>query len=173
MSVLIISAALLLTAIIGITVAFLVSRSDTVINTFTYGEVDITLTETTGKEYKLAPGTAILKDPIITVKEDSENCWVFVKIQKSSNFDRFCDFELAEGWTRLNGHTDIYYRTSTRTSVDLQYHILKNDRVYVKDTVTEEELDALQNNPTLDFTAYAIQSQGFETAEDAWEPLND
>ena len=49
--------------VIGGTVAWLTDKSDTVVNTFTDSDIDITLTESTGTEYKMVPGYTISKDP--------------------------------------------------------------------------------------------------------------
>ena len=75
--------------VIGGTVAWLTDKSDTVVNTFTDSDIDITLTESTGTEYKMVPGYTISKDPKVTVKADSEKCYLFVKLDKSNNFDSF------------------------------------------------------------------------------------
>ena len=42
----------------------------------------------------------------------------------------------------------------------------------IKDTVTEEDFNSLLENPTLKFTAYAIQCKGMASAQDAWRVLN-
>ena len=166
------AAALALTVSAGSTVAYLVSRSVTLENTFTYGTVDISLKETSGAEYIMAPGVTLFKDPVVTVKGGSESCWLFVKIQKSANFDAFCSFELQDGWTEFSRSEGLYCRKVSGSSVDLGFHVLRNDRVSVKDSVTEEQLNGLSSYPTLDFTAYAIQSDGFDNAHDAWEALD-
>lgn len=82
----------------GGTIAYLTSTAS-VTNTFTIGNVKITLDETkvdvygeavtgegagrfpAGNEYKLMPGHTYTKDPIIHVDASSENCYVFVKIE--------------------------------------------------------------------------------------------
>ncbi len=48
---------------VGGTVAWLTAKTDSVVNTFTYGDINIELTETTGKDYKIIPGVDIAKDP--------------------------------------------------------------------------------------------------------------
>lgn len=157
---------------VGTTVSYLVSSSKTVKNTFTIGFVDITLTETTGETYKIIPGAVVDKDPTVTVKKNSEECWLFVKIEKAGTFDTFCTYEVAEGWTALAGHDGVYYRKVEDQNQNTAFPILKDDRILVKDTVTEELLSTITKNPTLKFTAYAAQSSGLETAHDAWQILN-
>lgn len=168
---LIVVSAVLLAISAGVTVALLTSSSYTVKNTFTAGEVSITLKETTGSEYKMTPGATVKKDPVVTVKAGSEDCWLFVKIEKSSNFDTYCSFAVSDGWTSLAGHGDVYYRKVEKSETDVAFQILKDDSFSVRDTVTEELLNAVTVNPTLSFTAYAAQSDVLETAHDAWRIL--
>lgn len=157
---------------IGITLAYLVSSSNTVKNVFTVGEVNITLTETTGSEYKIVPGASVTKNPTVTVSDGSEACWLFVNIEKSGSFDTFCTYEIGDGWTILAGHNGIYYRKLERALGDMSFEVLKNNRILINDTITEELLNTINVNPTLTFTAYAAQSDGLETAHDAWQILN-
>ncbi len=162
----------LLIVTVGVTLAYLISSSNTVKNTFTVGNVSIKLRETTGREYKMAPGITIMKDPTITVEANSEDCWVFVKIQKSSNFNNFCEFEIAEGWTSLSQNDGVYYQKVKKSAVNKKFAVIKNNRIFVSDILTEEDLNALLENPTLKFTAYAIQCDGMVSVQDAWRELN-
>lgn len=166
---LIVVSVLLLSVGIGATVAFLLTSSATVNNTFTVGAVNITLAETTGNDYKMAPGMTIAKDPTVTVLANSETCWLFVKVEQTGNFDSFCSYELADGWTTLPGYSGIYYRLVERASTDTVFPVLKNNSILVHDTLTEEQLDAVTQKPTLRFTAYAAQRSGVNTPEDAWK----
>ena len=168
---LIVALSLLLAVSVGCTVALLVASSKPVVNTFTAGGVDITLTETTSG-YKMTPGVTVLKDPTVTVLGNSEKCWLFVKIEKESNFDTFCTYEIQEGWTALEGQIDIYCQLVEKSSENQVFPVLKNNCVLVKDTLTEEQLDAITENPTLTVTAYAIQDDGLGTAVAAWQALN-
>lgn len=168
---LIVTAALLLVLGVGATIAYLVSSPATVKNTFTVGNVSITLQETTGTRYILAPGTALTKDPTITVKAGSEACWLFVKVEKEAGLDDFCTYALQSQWTPLPGQAGVYYRQVTKADADQAYGILSDNCVTVKDTVTEQQLAAMTTYPTLKFTAYAIQAEGLTTAEAAWQAL--
>ena len=169
---LIISAILLFTIGVGVTVALLVSSSNTVVNTFTVGSIDISLRETTGDTYVMAPGVDIPKDPAVTVIANSESCWLFVKVEKENGFDRFCDYETADGWSSLGGYEGIFYRAVEKSGHAQVFSVLKNNCIQINENVTEEQLNALTSYPTLDFTAYAIQSDGFDNAHDAWEALD-
>ena len=169
---LMVTIATLLIAGIGVTLAYLISSSNVVENTFTVGNVSISLNETTGSEYKMAPGITIQKDPTITVGANSDECWLFVKAQKSSDFNNFCEFEIADGWTSLEQNNGVYYQKVKKSAVDKKFQIIKNNRVLIKDTVTEEDFNSLLENPTLKFTAYAIQCKGMASVQDAWRVLN-
>ncbi|MBR3750942.1 MAG: hypothetical protein IKK58_04140 [Clostridia bacterium] len=166
-------AALVLVIGTSATVAYFVSPPQSVQNTFTVGSVSISLKETTGSSYKLIPGADLMKDPAVTVKSGSEACWLFVSITKSNGFDNYCTFQIREEWTPLAGVSGVYYRSVDGSGVDRVYRILKNDRVYVRQTLTEEELNAITVNPELSITAYAVQSQGVSTPEEAWSILNE
>ena len=62
---------LVIGCVAGGTVAWLVAKTDPVVNTFTYGDINITLAETTGPDYKIIPGKDIEKDPKVTVTAGS------------------------------------------------------------------------------------------------------
>lgn len=85
-------AIMLVCATIAGTLAYLTAQVS-VKNTFTVGNVAITMDETdvdnstpggndrdTENEYKLLPGQTYTKDPIIHVSATSEDCYVFVKV---------------------------------------------------------------------------------------------
>ena len=158
---------------VGGTLAWLTDKTDPVTNTFTVGNVDITLAETTGETYKMVPGQEISKDPKVTVVAGSEACWLFVKIEKSTNFDSFMTYTVANGWTALGeAYPGVYYRTVAASTADTAFDVLANNKVTVKDSVTKSMMDEITNGtanaPTLTFTAYAVQSSGFSTAAAAW-----
>lgn len=183
---LIMALVLLVGGVIGGTVAWLIATPDPVVNTFTYGDINIELDETDTQldgdnnpntnEYEMMPGQSITKDPEITVKSGSEEMWLFVKLEKSSNFDTFMEYDVAEGWTVLSGVDGVYYQHITAEDVataDKEIAVIKNNTVTVKNTVTKEQLNALDsggsaNYPTLTVTAYAVQYAGNATAADAW-----
>lgn len=148
------------------TFAYLTDKTETVTNTFTVGKVDIDLTEKTGDTYKMIPGEDIEKDPTVTVKAGSEASWVFVKIEKSADFDAFMTFAVADGWTELeNG---VYYRAVDAVAKDdVTFSVINDNTVTVKSDVVFTE-----GQPTLTFTAYAIQAAGFDSAAAAWAEVS-
>ena len=154
----------------GATLAWLTAKTSSVTNTFTYGDINIDLDETTGESYKMVPGNKITKDPKVTVKANSEACWLFVKVEKSDNFDDFMTYGIADGWTKLDGVDGVYYREVTSSTTDTEYYVLSGNLVTVKDSVTKEQFNSLTSTtmPTLTFTAYACQKDNVSTAADAW-----
>ncbi|MDO5041371.1 MAG: SipW-dependent-type signal peptide-containing protein [Peptoniphilus sp.] len=182
--VLLIAVMLLVGGVIGGTLAWLTTKTEAVKNTFTTSNINITLKET-DRPYKMVPGHTIEKDPKATVLGGSEPCYLFVKVEKSVNFDNYLTYEMADGWTALDGVANVYYRevpaTADNTVVvdDTAFSILKYDKVSVSGEVTKEMMDKIESKtdpetePTLTFTAYASQlykngSTKF-TATEAWE----
>lgn len=163
--------ALVLCLSIGGTLAWLSATTAPVENTFTYGDINITLTETTGNTYKMIPGTPITKDPKVTVKADSEACWLFVKIEKSANFDSFMSYDVADGWTKLDVADGVYYREVSTNTADQDFAVLKDNKITVPDTVTKEDLKNA-SGLTLTFTAYAVQKDNVVNAMVAWAIAN-
>ena len=167
------SLVLLLGCSLGGTLAWLADSTGPVTNTFTVGDIDITLVETT-TDYKIVPGVDIAKDPVVTVTGGSEACWLFVKIEESANWPDELTYAVATGWKELEG--GVYYRQVGASEKAQEFYVLAGEGVYangmvtVSDTLTKSELQELaSNNPTLTFTAYAVQQEGVDTPEEAWE----
>ena len=158
---------------VGGVLAWLTDKTEAVVNTFTVGDINITLAETP-KEYKMVPGNDIAKDPTVTVEANSEACWLFVKVEKSANFDTFMTCAIADDWTQLPGVDGVYYRQVAATTADVEYAVLADNQVSVKDNVTKTMLNGLteKTQPTLTFTAYAVQKDNVASAADAWAIAN-
>ena len=116
----IVAVALVLCCAIGGTLAWLTDKTDPVTNTFTVGNINIELKETTS-DYKMVPGNTIAKDPKVTVKANSEACYLFVKVTKSGNFDQFLTYAKADGWTQYEGATDVWYRTVPASNANQKF----------------------------------------------------
>lgn len=168
---------LVCSCVMGVTLAFLMDSTETITNTFTIGNIDITLTETKGtldgntRNFKMVPGSTIVKDPTVTVVGGSEACYLFVKVVKSDNFADFMTYAMADGWTELEA--GVYYRKVEATTADKPFDVLKDNQVTVLDAITKDQIDADDFvYPTLSFTAYAVQSENVATAAAAWALLN-
>ena len=94
-----------------------------------------------------------------------------MKIEKSANLDDFISFNVANGWTALEGEDGVYYREVAAVTADTSFDVLADNKVTVKTTVTKQMLDGLTKNtyPTLTFTAYAVQKDNISTAAAAWD----
>ena len=185
---------------IGSTLAYIFVDTDPVVNTFTYGDINITLDEadvndedndgnTTERvkaqsEYKMIPGITLSKDPTVTVKANSEACWLFIKLEKTNNPDNFLSYSVDPSiWTPLNGYDGVYYKEVPAVTTDTPYTVLTGNQVAVKDSVTKEMLNALDKDqdgnalqtpiyPKLTFTAYAVQKENVGSAAAAWAIAN-
>ena len=167
---LVLALTLLVAGVVGGTLAWLTDRTAEVKNTFTVGDINIGLTETTA-DYKMVPGNKLDKDPTVIVKAESEACWLFVKVTKSENLDTFITYAIAEGWTKLQD--GVYYREVPASNADQTFSVLKGDAVTVNSDVTKEMLTAKDfTNPTLTFQAYAIQKAHFDTPAAAWAEVS-
>ena len=127
-------AILLVCISVGATVAYLTS-TDEVKNTFTVGNIKITLDEAkvdgdgkalTGaaaervkkNDYHLFPGHVYDKDPIVHVDANAENCYLFVKVvngiadleSKATGYKSIATQMTENGWVALKGVNDVYYK---------------------------------------------------------------
>lgn len=180
--VLMLALVLVLGCAVGGTVAWLVAKTDPVVNTFTYGDINITLTETTGEDYKIIPGVDIGKDPKVTVKAGSEACWLFVKVEEkdwptfkeADGTTKKVSYAMANGWAALDGVAGVYYREVDAVTADTSFGILAGDIVTVSENLTKTEVNSITagTQPTLTFTAYAVQKDGMADAAAAWAAAN-
>ena len=166
---------------VGGTLAWLISKTDSVVNTFTYGDININLAETTGTDYKIIPGVNISKDPKVTVTAGSEACWLFVKV-KEENWNNKVSYSIADGWRKGDGTSipeNVYYREveAATEKAGVSYYILKGDTTYangvvtVSENLTKAEVNSIATQPKLIFTAYAVQKDGITTAAEAWAKI--
>ena len=162
------------------TMAYLTS-TDEVTNTFTVGNVAITLDEadvdnsTADKDrdqansYKLIPGHEFAKDPIVHVDPASENCWLFVKVTNEiaaieASTNKVASQMATNGWTLVTGTTDVYALSAPVAGGT-------NKPVFTTFTVSgtvDNTTLAAYDGKTIVVTAYAVQADGFNTAAEAW-----
>lgn len=179
-------AVLLVTASMLGTMAYLTDNK-TVTNTFTVGQVQITLDEedtdnsTPGADrdkanaYHLLPGHTYTKDPIVHVNSTSEDCYLFVKVA-----NEIAEIEgettvaaqmAAKGWVAVDGVTGVYVYTQSNAPavVEGDSNVTVFDNFTISGTVDNATL-ATYNNKTITVTAYAIQADGFEgkSAKEIW-----
>lgn len=187
--VLVLALALIVGVAGGATFAWLTAKTDPVVNTFTYGDIKITLEENTGSNYKIIPGVNIAKDPLVTVEAGSEACWLFVKVEeedwpkftyvnKDGKAVRKVNYDIADGWTKGDGTSipaNVYYReVAAANDANQKFPVLKDDKIYVSDTLTKIDISGISTKtPKLSITAYAIQKDGMGSAEKAWAAIAD
>lgn len=191
---------LLLGCVTGGTLAWLTDKTDAVVNTFTVGNIDITLTETWNHasgndgldswQAQMIPGYSYDKDPVVTVSNDSEDCWLFVKFEEKNNADTYLEYTSTltaeNGWKcglgpdTTNGGdgipTNVWYRKVMKGAEVKSWELLSGNTVTVKaEAVTKDTMEAAAD-AQLVYTAYAAQlykSNGVEfTAPEAWAILN-
>ena len=79
----VVSLLLVMALSIGGTLAYLTAESETITNTFTIGNIEISLAETTGTTYTVVPGATVDKNPTVTVKKGSEACWLYACVENN------------------------------------------------------------------------------------------
>ena len=186
---------LLIGCAVGGTLAWLIANSNKVENTFTVGNITLTMVEDVDENpYRIVPGTEQVKKPYVQVAANSESCWVFVEITENNNQvdpdTKYVQWEVdTTVWTPVPDIPGVYYKLHDENTEDTTYDILKNDKVTYSSELTQEDLAKLGTDvPSLTFQAYAIQSEALKdddgnaisNAADAWamiptngpEPVN-
>ena len=190
--VLILAMVLLAGSIVGGTLAWVIAEADPVVNTFVYGNIGLRLEETKtdengspvkdswgdpvktteGNTYKMRPGGEYLKDPLVTVMENSEDCWLFIKLEETGgvtvikgdgstvtyDFDDYLAYTVTDAWTQLYDAgqfgvaeyaiAGVYYRYVPGDAVGkgISYWVLEDNTVSVQPEVDKEMLNALDGN---------------------------
>ena len=183
---LVLCAALLVSASVMGTLAYLTSKTDTVKNTFTVGKVVITMDEAKVDEYgvpvdpevrvinngyKLIPGHTYTKDPTIHVEVGSEPCYVFVKVTSTVGTTIIDVDSLlrAHGWTHLDGN--IWYQENAVDARTTVQNVVVFDKFTISKDATAATLASVPGS-LIEVTAYAIQKDGFNNAAEAWNAAN-
>lgn len=193
---LLVAVVLVIGCAIGGTLAWLMDTTDPVTNTFTVGDIELTLKESrynpeTGEygepeekvnnSYPLIPGNTYKKDPKVTVTANSEDCYLFVKLDKVKDPDTYLTYTFkTEGWTELTEGSGVYYREVSKSTQDQSWDLLTADNngitVTVKDTIVKAGTATVgtvampddDNQPQLVFTAYAVQKAN-RNVQQAWD----
>jgi len=164
---------LLAAVCIGGTLAWLTAETSTITNVFTFGSVNITLTEEHDGPYTIVPDMTVTKDPLVTITAGSEACWVFVKVEET-NIEDVINYTVDTNyWTALAGEDGVYYHEQDEKAVSaVELPVLAGNQVTVE-TLTEDEVADIDGEIKLSFTAYAIQDDdGFTSAALAWAALD-
>lgn len=175
---------IVLVGIMGTTIAWLSSNTNLLVNTFTYGDIKISLIESdTGdgdddentNSYEMTPGNAIIKDTLVKVYGGSEDCWLFIKLTKENEFDKYMTYSLESIWLNLEGYEDVYYTKVNKSDKEQTFNVMKDNMIKVKEELTYADLINITetNYPSLEIKAYAVQRnenmENINTPEKAWE----
>ena len=167
---------LVLTTVIGGTLAWLSAKTPDVVNTFTVGDIKLELKEhdgnqeVTNREYThVKPGDKLDKDPFVRVTEGSEACYVYVKVVAANNFvndKQIVSYPVNTNWTQVTTNDgSLVYRYNNIVTTDKmgdthKLYILDKNQVTINDKLTKDDFEAIRSAgaPTLTFTAAAVQS---------------
>ena len=180
---------MLATLVIGMSLAYF-TDTESKTNTFTVGNVDITLTEpgwlgdTSADDVRLIPGKTIAKDPTIKVAQSSQTAYTFMKVQLSPDFQKLItDWATAQNVSNPKEVISDWFSSTVKpkimaANIEEGYVILGVlspkaagesvtyfDKVTVPATVTQDMIKA-DGTYTIDITAYAIQAEGFYTTDE-------
>lgn len=182
---LVLCAVLLVTASVLGTMAYLTSQ-DKVVNTFTVGKVAITLDEAQvnpdgtpvagaarvkGNAYHLLPGHGYTKDPTVHVQANSEDSFIFVKVENGiESYEAGTTIAAqiaANGWKPLKDVANVYYKTYTKGDAIKDFPVFESFTIADHaDTADSWNNFSAETNVTV--TAYAVQQDGFASAAAAW-----
>lgn len=185
-------AVLLVAASVFGTLAYLTSE-DSVVNTFTIGGITITLDEAkvdndgkaiTGSlaervkanTYHLLPGHQYDKDPTVHVAANSEDSWIFVKVENgisayeaatvAGGYTSIAEQITVNGWTALTGVDGVYCKEYTTSATATDLVVFENFKI-AENVASWANFNATTTKITVN--AYAVQKDGFTTAKAAWD----
>ena len=182
---LVLCAVLLVTASVLGTMAYLTS-TDKVVNTFTVGKVAITLDEAQvnpdgtavtpaarvkENAYHLLPGHTYTKDPTVHVQANSEDSFIFVKVENGiANYEdrpTIAEQIAARGWTPLTGVANVYYKAYTKSAEITDLPVFGNFTI-ANHANAADGWNNFSAETKVTVTAYAVQQDGFASAAAAW-----
>ncbi len=168
---LILCAVLLVAGSVAATLAYLTSQTTVVTNTFTVGNIAITLDEAkvdiygvededadrvTANTYKLIPNQEYVKDPTVHIDANSETSYLYVVVKNNiagALVDNCLEDQLtAKNWVAVDGYTDLYRYNTTVSGAT-------GDVVVFESFTVKNGVDlASYAGKTIDIQAFAIQA---------------
>ena len=126
--------------------------------------------------YHLIPGSTYTKDPTVHVLANSSDCWVYVKVDNGlseiEGVPTVADQMKAKGWELISGTTNIYAYKDMVPQSETQTDLVVFESFTIRgDDVDNAEI-AKYADKEISVIAYAIQADGFDTAQIAWETAN-
>lgn len=138
------------------------------------------LTVTDSDSVQVQPGVAAQKDLTVHFDGSEAATYVFVEL-KGSDWTRGADnrtytygggslsWRVADGWTHLRDN--VYYRElAPNTALDAG--LIAGGTVNVSENMTRTELEELSKALSIHVQAAAVQREGGDTAQIAWERLS-
>lgn len=160
------SLVIVLAIVIGTTYAWLSSKTTLLSNTFTYGDINISIIESDTNDedgdsstnsYVIMPGANITKDTKVIVESGSEDCYLFIKINKANDFDKYMTYSVEDKWIKLDGYEDVFYIEVDKKIEDQTFKVLKDDVIKVNSELTYADINDIEIYPTMTISAYAVQ----------------
>lgn len=166
----------IVTVIGSTTYAYLQGNTDHVINAFAANQVSVELKESTGGKYNIIPGTSEAKDPTVTVNTTVP---AYVYVEVTDNTENLVTYAIADGWQKLEGFENVYYREADGSSAEEKYVVLQNNMVSYDESIVNSDMlvqnddgtYSLKEGITLSFNALAIQKEPFNDAKSAYAAL--
>lgn len=175
---LIIAAAMILAVCLGIggTLAYLFVTSNTVTNTFAYGDINIELKENklvngeltteeveANENYKVIPGVTEKKNPFVRIKANSVECYVYVTVENNLKIDGdvvgIIDIDTAK-WKEVatDGNKTLYrYVDTVKPSAADQTLPVFTKVTYDSQKILKTNISSLGGKEII-VTAYAYQT---------------
>lgn len=165
-----------LIAIGGSTFAYLQANTDDVVNEFATNQVTVDLKESTDGKYNIVPGTSEFKDPTVTVNTTVP---AYIYVEVTDNTENLVTYAIADGWLKLTGYDNVYYREIDGAADTSKFEVLKNNTVSYDDAIVNSDMliqnddgtYSLKDGITLSFKALAIQQEGFSDEVEAYKYL--
>ena len=176
---------------VGGTLAYLTDTTTEKTNTFTFGKVDIDISEPTWEGHlaadtnygkKIAPGESFEKDPTITVKADSKDAYVFMEVTvptgtvKGVENTPLFTYAIKDGWVEVEGAgssaegtiTKVYAygNASQMTKVAAEGEVVLFNEVTAAKDLKSTEVSALTGDQNIVVKGYAIQADGLGDTKD-------
>lgn len=133
--------------------------------------------------YKLQPGHTYTKDPTIHVGDNSDDCYLFVKVENGiaaieDSTNKIADQMTAKGWKALTDYNGIYVyvgkesvETATKpTAVNKGNDVVVFESFKIGDSVNNDTLQDYADEK-ITVTAFAVQVDGFtdKTSEEIFK----
>lgn len=177
-----VSLLLVLALSVGGTIAYLTAQTDAITNTFTIGNIQITLKEmvkdasdneveaTTNaqKAFTVVPGGSDFKKPIITVQAKSEDCWLYayvennVQVNVNSVPTTVATLDIGSDWkvVATDGNKTLYRYTESAVAYDAadQNFTVFTTVSYNGELITKDNRTDINEADTIVVKAFAHQS---------------